>query len=457
MKKLKIKSLMLRIWATFTVMILIIIFCISLLYVFVFRTFDEKAKIEDLKAAHNMLLKSDNFNNPLSFDKLRNLREIQNLIVNINGSKTEIMDINKPPENHIEPRSREKDEREWMVGFIKYTGDEQKQFKEYYNNKKFFFIISLIKGDSSGKSYLITYMPYFTDNSILYNVVIIGIVFIIIAFFTSKLVASYISKPLKKLENYTKKIANRQWGEPIELKNEDEIGSLATSMNIMQKKLKYAEENEKLFLQSISHDLKTPVMVIMGHAEAIIDGIYIDSVEKTAEIIRDEAINLEKRIKEILYFNTLEYSLCNNIENENVDLGNIVTNMTDRFKVFKNDIKWELDIHKSTIFGDREKIQVSIENIMDNALRYAKTTIKISLKDKDGFSVLEIYNDGSAIKEEHMEHIFDNMYKDKTGNFGLGLAISKKIIDFYGGDVKAVNRQKGVSFIVRYPIKSNHQ
>lgn len=439
MKKPKIKSLMLRIWMTFTIMILIIICCISFLYMFVFRAFDEKAKIEDLKVAHNMLLKNDNFNEPLRFDKLRNLREIQNLVVTIDNNETKVMDINQPPN---QPRPEQSDERNWMISFTKYAESGQKQFKEYYDNKKFFFIISSIKNQQSGKSYLITYMPYFADNSILYNVIIIGIIFIIIAFFTSKLVASYISRPLKELENYTRRISNKQWGEPIKVKSNDEIGSLADSMNVMQKKLKYADENEKLFLQSISHDLKTPVMVIMGHAEAIIDGIYIDSVEKTAEIIRDEALNLEKRIKEILYFNTLEYMLENNVENESVDLGQVVNNMIDRFNVLKNDIHWELDIHKSLVWGDMEKIQVSIENILDNALRYAKTTIKISLKNKNGFSTLEIYNDGNSIKNEDMERIFDNMYKDKTGNFGMGLAISKKIIDFYGGDIKKRKKKK---------------
>jgi two-component system, OmpR family, sensor histidine kinase CssS len=65
--------------------------------------------------------------------------------------------------------------------------------------------------------------------------------------------------------------------------------------------------------------------------------------------------------------------------------------------------------------------------------------------------VIEIYNDGPKIKDEHIGKIFDNFYKDKTGNFGLGLAISKKIVDFYKGNISAVNRDKGVSFIIKYP------
>ncbi|MFL0198468.1 ATP-binding protein [Clostridium sp. WILCCON 0269] len=483
MKILKINSLMIRIWMTFTGMILIIICCISFLYVVAFRSFDESAKIQDMKVAHDMLVKSSNFQNPLRFDKLKNLRSIENLIVNINGGKTQITDINNPirqlpnqPQNNTEthkplppkndgkinrfppPGNSEKtNERNWIISFIKYVGKDEMQFREYYNNIKFFFIISPVKSTTNaGKSYVITYMPYFLDNSILYKIIIIGIVFITISFFTAKFVAGYISKPLKELENYTKRIANKHWGEPIKVKSNDEIGSLANSMNVMQKKLKYAEENEKLFLQSISHDLKTPVMVIMSHAEAIIDGIYIDSIEKTAEIIKNEAINLEKKVKQILYLNTLEYMLENSTESENMNLQDILNDIVHRFEAFNSSIKWELNISKSIIWGNKEKVTICIENILDNALRYAKTTIKITLKKENKFAVIEIYNDGNAIESENIERIFDSMYKGKKGNFGLGLAISKKVIDFYNGYINAVNRENGVSFIIKYPIKSNY-
>jgi two-component system sensor histidine kinase CssS len=76
----------------------------------------------------------------------------------------------------------------------------------------------------------------------------------------------------------------------------------------------------------------------------------------------------------------------------------------------------------------------------------------VTLKQENSYAVVDIYNDGPNIDAVHIDHIFDSLYKDKTGNFGLGLAISKKIIDFYGGEVNAVNRDKGVSFIIRLPL-----
>lgn len=96
---------------------------------------------------------------------------------------------------------------------------------------------------------------------------------------------------------------------------------------------------------------------------------------------------------------------------------------------------------------------VFIENILDNSLRYAKAKICVTLKKEDTFAVIDIHNAGPSIPAEHLTHIFDNFYKDKTGNFGLGLAISKKIISFYHGEIQASNRDAGVSFLIKYPIK----
>jgi len=418
---------------------------------------DENAKMQDLKVVHEALLKSNDFNQPLSnFSKIKNLRNSDNFIVNIDdNNRISIIDINKrgvppppPPPGHNDTAIKI-----WMTSFIKGDNIHEKQFKEVYNNVQFLFIISSIEYGSTGKSYLISYMPNIKNDTLLYMVIIIGLIFIVIGFFAAKIVANYISKPLKELENYTVKIAHKDWSEPIKIKSEDEIGRLAKAMNRMQKELKRADEEEKTFLQSISHDLTTPVMVIMSHAEAIIDGVYIDSIEKTAEIIKDEATRLEKKINQMLYLNTLDYLLENSGKNTYINLHDLLLRIISRFEVINSKIEWNLDLDDVTIMGDVDKIQVCIENILDNAQRYAEEKICISLKKEKDYAVLEIYNDGPNIDKEHIDHIFDKLYKDKTGNFGLGLAISKKIIDFYNGEIKAVNREKGVSFIIKYPIK----
>lgn len=465
--KFKFKSLTMRIWTTFTIIILIIIFSISFFYLVAYKTIDEKAKIEDLKVSHDILIKKKNFTEPSRFDELKNLRGSDYYIINVDdNNNTKIININKehglPPnvqntsKTDNDPNSsfsiNDKNVKLWMSSFITPGTLVEEQFKESYKDMKFIFIISSVEYGDTGKSYLITYMPEIQDNSLLYMVLIIGLVFIAIGFLTAKLVANYISKPLKELEKYTVRIAHKDWKEPIIVKNEDEIGILANSMNMMQRELKRADEEEKMFLQSISHDLKTPIMVIMSHAAAIVDGVYVESVEKNAEIIRDEAISLERKVKQMLYLNTLDYVLENNIEDIEINLHRLLFHIINRFKVINNNIKWNLDIEEAIIIGNVDKIQVSIENILDNSLRYAKENISVTLKKEGAFAVIDIYNDGPNIPQKHLSHIFDNFYKDKTGNFGLGLAICKKIIKFYNGEIEAINRDEGVSFLIKYRL-----
>lgn len=460
MRSFKFKSLTMRIWTTFTAIILMIICSISFLYIFAYRNITESNKIKDLKVAHDILLKSENFIQPIRFDELASLKGSDNFIVNLKGeSITNIMEIgnmkeDKPINNNDATRHPDKNEngiKEWMASFVSGYMDGN-EFKEVHNNKKFTFVISSIKDSDGESSYLISYIPNLKDDELLYTAIVIAIVFIAIGFITAKVVANYIAKPLKKLEEHTVRIARKDWKDPISIKSEDEIGRLAESMNRMQTELKQRDEEEKLFLQSISHDLKTPVMVIMSHAEAIVDGVYIGSVEDTAEIIKIEAISLEKKVKQLLYLNTLEYVLENNNEISQVNLHEVLSHIIGRFEVINSTIEWQLDMDKLMIRGNADKIQVSIENILENGLRYAEGKISVKLKSEGSFAVLELYNDGPNISSKSINRIFENLYKDKTGNFGLGLAISKKIIDFHKGEIKALNRDKGVSFIIKYPI-----
>lgn len=459
MKRLKFKSLTLRIWTTFTAIILIIICSISLLYLVAFRRNNEKSKIQDLKVAHDVLLKSNNFNQQNRFDELKNLKGSDHFIAKI-GNKNEVIGIEKrkagtPHEGKgflAKEKFNDDEIKKWMTSFITDNKVYERQFNESFKGMKFIFIVSSIEDDKIEKSYLVSYIPNVEDSDLLHMVLVIGVMFIAVGFIIAKVVANYISKPLKELEEYTMRIAKKDWRESIEVENNDEIGRLVDSMNHMQKELQKADEEEKMFLQSISHDLKTPVMVIMSHAEAIVDGVYIESVEKTAEIIRDEAISLEKKIKQLLYLNTLSYVLENNSENTQIDFQELLLHIINRFELVNSKIEWDLNIDTAFIIGNVEKIQVAIENIIDNALRYADKKICVTLKEEKTFVVLEIFNDGPNIKAENLERIFQNLYKDKTGNFGLGLAISKKIIDFYHGEIKAINRDTGVSFIIKYPI-----
>jgi two-component system sensor histidine kinase CssS len=458
-----------RIWTTFTAIILAIILGISVIYMVAYRKIDEQSKMQDLKVAHNIMMNNKSYELSTRFEELRNLKGVDYFVAQLDGQGgLTIISRQKEDQGYIDAKGEilpppmtnvgGMDVKTWMSGFIEGSGLDGVQYKKAFNSMEFIFIVSSIEdyeasaADTGIESYLVTYVPINRDNTMLVWIFTIGLVFIGIGFLTAKVVANRISKPLSELEDYTVRIAHKDWKGPIEVKSEDEIGRLASSMNFMQEELKRADSEEKMFLQSISHDLKTPVMVIMSHAEAIIDGVYAESMEKNAEIIRDEAIRLERKINHLLYLNTLNYVLENDVNSVKVNLKSLLEHIISRFEAVNGSIAWESDLQNLSTFGNMDKIQVSIENIVDNGMRYAESGMKVSLKRKGGFAVIDVYNDGPSIREEHIGKIFDNFYKDKTGNFGLGLAISKKIVDFYKGGISAVNRDKGVSFIIKYPI-----
>ncbi|MBP3362147.1 MAG: HAMP domain-containing histidine kinase [Clostridia bacterium] len=454
---MKFKTIGMRIWVIFTAMILLIVSTILILYYVVFSFVDSGMKEKDLTIVHETILEG-NYSPSVQFDTFQNLRGSTHFVFK-DGQCLNIMEYNrsKSGDSAAEHENSRKKNNNMMFppGFdmrkieeafaeLAEPGADKLTVREKVEGRKFIVVVSEYDG-----GYLISSVPYDYDNRVFYLMLIISGVFIIIGFIVSKIVATYISKPIKKLEEFTGRVAVKDFSEPLSMGNTDEFGRLADSMNKMQDSLRRAEEEEKQFLQSISHDLKTPVMVIMSHADAIIDGVYVDSVENTAQIIKDEAVELNKKIRELLYFNTLDYVLENQTENDEINLSRALSGIVNRLRHVREDITFETNFESCMMTADPEKITTAFENIIENAIRYAKSTVSISIKEEQSGKIcIDIFNDGEPIRLSNINRIFDNLYKDKKGNFGLGLAITKKIISFYDGTVKAENTDGGVNFRV---------
>ena len=307
-------------------------------------------------------------------------------------------------------------------------------------------------GDNT-KSYLLTYNVVPIKPIIFFitpRVWVMGLLLLLSTFWIAKIIANSICKPLKTLEAHAFKIANKEWVEALEIDTVDEIVSLVHSVNYMQNQLQKKDEEQKQFLQSISHDLKTPIMVISGHAEAIKDGLYIESLEETADIIINESKRLEAKVSKMLYFNTLDYTLDHSKQWEWMDVETFLFQCIQKFQVLNPTILWEVEIQPVRLRVGKEQLEVALENILDNQLRYARTKISVKLK-HDGESVLlTIANDGPPIPEDQISHIFDYLYKGKQGKFGLGLAITQKVIKYFGGSIEVSNEEDGVAFKIRF-------
>lgn len=248
--------------------------------------------------------------------------------------------------------------------------------------------------------------------------------------------------PLKKIKNYIDDIKLGKESE-LNIDREDEIGVVSSALVSMKESLDQQEKIKEEMIHNMSHDLKTPIALIQTYSQSVKDDIYpYGDKDSSMDIIIENANRLEHKVKSFLYLNRLDYLQGENIELETFDMKQLIDKIVSQMDAL-NDLKLLTELDDVSFIGDEEHWCVAIENIIANASRYAKTEIKIILKDK----YLEIYNDGESLEEESIPYLFDPYVKGVKGQFGLGLSIVAKIADMFGYDIMAKNQNIGVSFI----------
>lgn len=218
----------------------------------------------------------------------------------------------------------------------------------------------------------------------------------------------------------------------------------------MGKMIEDSQEKLKKFFQNASHELKTPIMSIQGYAEGLKLGVIKDS-DKALDIILDESDKMAQLVEELLYISKLESGQIV-FTKENVSIYDMIIDILTSYapEIKKRNIKIDLDIENElSIMGDEKGLARAVGNIISNAVRFTKSQIKVSGKKENGRIVLEIYNDGEPIKEEELQNIFERFFIGEKGNTGIGLSMAQDIIKLHKGTIKAVNKDDGVSFIIR--------
>lgn len=267
--------------------------------------------------------------------------------------------------------------------------------------------------------------------------------------------AGSIVNPILELELFAEEVAKRNWNVMSPPTENDEIGMLASALERMKDALKQAEERDRRFLQAASHDLKTPIMIIKGYAQAQIDGMHTDSEMNTSEIIREEASKLERRVKQLIHMNTLGHTLGYEDRWAEVRLDRMLRSLTERFKVIRSDIEWITKLEELEVLGDGDALLIALENIFENQIRFADKKVHITLTHDDNIGRIAISNDGLRFETEDPLTLFDPYRKDLEGQFGLGLSIVRQVVEGHNGTVNAVSLDNGVEFEIRLPIASD--
>ncbi|TCT13002.1 two-component system sensor histidine kinase CssS [Natranaerovirga pectinivora] len=314
------------------------------------------------------------------------------------------------------------------------------------SNNTLYYVIKRVEVNGT-QSYLVSYMSELYANQVTQNMFnqIMFVTAIILSVGTILFVmwVRHIVKPIKIMEKQVRQISQKEWDTTLAINRKDEIGELAKSIEIMKDRLMKQEMAQQEMFQNISHDLKTPISIIKNYALSIIDDIHpYGTVEDTAKVINDEAERMLEKVQSILYINRLNYLSQQMNVREKINMKELIENLVNRY--INSKVIWDLNLSEVDFVGEEEQWKSAIENIITNMLRYAKTTIKVSLREDE----LIIENDGEPIEKDIINTMFQPYVKGKKGSFGLGLAITSKICKLYHYNVRAINIDNGVRFII---------
>ena len=315
--------------------------------------------------------------------------------------------------------------------------------EENQANVKYLYSITLLKDGRElisvmPDTYRVAFRKSLISGVVMMNILVVSVLLALLLMWVGTFIY-----PLQQIKLYIQKIKN---DEPATLtvKRNDEIGEVAEALTEMQSALDKQNREKEEMIQNISHDLKTPIATIKSYSEAIKDGIYpYDTLEKSIDVIIEHAERLEKKVKSLIILNKMGYLLDKCPEGDNLDMNEVIEKVVLSLKVVRPEIQIISNTEKNIKFhGEEEPWRITVENLMDNALRYAKSTVTVELKKDE----LRVINDGRQIEEDRLPTLFHPYEKGTDGQFGLGLSIVYRVCTTYGYHVQAENLPNGTSF-----------
>lgn len=276
---------------------------------------------------------------------------------------------------------------------------------------------------------------------------------IVIYYFSQKIII----KPLAEINGVARKISKGEADKRVDIKSNDEIGELANSFNIMADSLEKVENNRRLFISNVSHEIRSPITSIKGFIGGMLDGIIPDNKRNYyLSIAYEEIGRLTRLVNDLLDLSAIESGRFT-LKVRELDLNEIIRLAVIKFetRIIKKELKVDVCFEQEElcVLSDRDRTIQIITNIIDNALKYVNEggQIKVTTKSKGKKAYISIFNSGPNIDEEDLNHIWDRFYKaDKARSSkvstGLGLSIVRSILSQLGEDIWVGNKENGVEF-----------
>lgn len=300
----------------------------------------------------------------------------------------------------------------------------------------------------------------------------VGIGILAVGLAASYVIARSITVPLRNLSQAAEEIAQGNFGQIVPIETRDEVGHLASIFNRMSDTLSTNTKLRQQLLANIAHELRTPLAVIQGHLEGMIDGVIEPSKEQLSSLF-EEAVRLNRLIKDLRDLSLAEVRQLA-LEKRPSDVNQLLTRAVMMLRPLADEkeiqINCELREKLCEVVVDSDRMSQVFYNILVNAIRYSprqsqiQVTTSVKEIEDEQWLYVAVADNGPGIAAEDIPYIFDHFYRSeksrdrKSGGSGLGLAIVKQLLEIHGGQV-AVSSElgKGSVFQVMLPITNVNQ
>lgn len=301
-----------------------------------------------------------------------------------------------------------------------------------------------------------------SDNRLI-MICVINLCFILIIF---GYVYFAILRPFDKLKEFAGKIAQGDFEVPLNYERSNYFGEFTWAFDSMRREITKARscereaiENNKTVIATLSHDIKTPISSIRAYAEGLEANLC-----STPERREKYLCTLMRKCDEVskltndLFLHSLSDLDKLKISSEEFELCGFLKTVITEIAIEQKDIHLSIPHNmKVIVFADKNRIVQVMENLINNARKYAKTNIEIRLSISNGYATICLRDYGSGIPDEDMPFIFHKFYRGKNcGNeqgSGLGLYIVKYIMEQMGGKILLHNHPDGLEAVVSLPVK----
>lgn len=291
---------------------------------------------------------------------------------------------------------------------------------------------------------------------------------LIIGYFISMRVSGMFLTPIYSIQKNAKyiEVGNFRGVMDVETKT-FELDDLSRSINNMALRLEQQERLRKRLTSDIAHELRAPLSTVNSHLEAFIDGIWEPTPERLT-ILQDEILRLTNLIKDLGDLSYMESGKIS-LALKEISLSNLLANVVENFEplFFSEGKTITADIDEGIqIKGDSDRLNQVFINLVANSLKYTNTggLVKVTLKMKDEAAQATVTDDGIGINIDDIPFVFERFYRSdrsrsrETGGKGIGLTISKALVEAHGGSIKIEsnesNESKGTSVSIMLPIRN---